>query len=333
MVNQNHPLIPREQNYLVDQKLVSIHSEDRDVAMWPNSNHFEVTLPQAFENVVSIRLLNTDFPVNLYVFSNEQQNTKLQITFGVTSYTVTISPGTYTPTQLAEELAGQITAETGITVNVIYDPVRDKYWFWTANPNSFSLDFNKEIPYDLSCATKSIFDRPLKWGLGDYIGFKKSKYTATQAASTINFYYMTATSIPATSWYVEAPLSLCINGNTQVYMEIDKYNFMDELDPFVTNTTALYENHYSARVNSAFAKIPINILTTLTTSSYQDGLNGVSNFYPPLKRIQKLKFKFRYHNKHLVDFQDCNFNFTLQISALKNEPNLKANLIRKGHFE
>ena len=331
MVNQTHPLIPREQDYLVDQKLISIHSEDRDVAMWPNSNHFEVILPQAFENVVSIRLLNTDFPVNLYVFSYVKQNTKLLITIGGSSYTITITSGTYTPTQLAEELQGQILATTGSTVNVIYDPVRDKLWFESSS--IFSLNFDVEIPYEMGCETKSIFDRPLKWGLGDYIGFKKLQYVATQAASTINFFYMTATSIPAANWYIEAPMSICINGNSQVYMEIDKYNFMDELDPFVTNTTALYQNKYTARVNSAFAKIPINILSTLTSSSYQDGLNGISSFYPPLKRIQKLKFKFRYHDKRLVDFQECNFNFTLQISALKNEPNTKLKILNTGHFE
>ena len=43
-VNQNNPLIDREQTYVLDRKLLTIHSEDRDYAKWPNANHFEIQL-------------------------------------------------------------------------------------------------------------------------------------------------------------------------------------------------------------------------------------------------------------------------------------------------
>ena len=36
-VQQRRPLIPREQTYVLDRKLVSFHSYDRDVKKWPNS--------------------------------------------------------------------------------------------------------------------------------------------------------------------------------------------------------------------------------------------------------------------------------------------------------
>ena len=48
---QNHPLIPREQTFLLDRKIVSIHSEDRDISKWPNCNNFEVTLPEDLINI------------------------------------------------------------------------------------------------------------------------------------------------------------------------------------------------------------------------------------------------------------------------------------------
>ena len=38
-----------------------------------------------------------------------------------------------------------------------------------------------------------------------------------------------------------------------------------------------------------------------------------------LERLQKLKFRFRYHDGRLVDFQDFPFNFTLEFNMLKNE--------------
>ena len=34
-----HPLIAREQTFCLDRKLVTIHSEDRDIIKYPNSNY------------------------------------------------------------------------------------------------------------------------------------------------------------------------------------------------------------------------------------------------------------------------------------------------------
>ena len=75
-VNQNHPMIPNNQNFKLDRKLISVHSEDRDVSKWPNVNEFEVKLPVDLKNVSSLRLMDVQFPVNYYVFSNNYQNTK-----------------------------------------------------------------------------------------------------------------------------------------------------------------------------------------------------------------------------------------------------------------
>ena len=63
-VQQRHPLIPREQTFVLDRKLVSIHSYDRDIKKWPNSNHFEIDLPEDLKNIQSMRLLNIALPNN-----------------------------------------------------------------------------------------------------------------------------------------------------------------------------------------------------------------------------------------------------------------------------
>ena len=38
ILQTNHPLIQSEQTYVLDRKLISIHSVDRDYHKWPNSN-------------------------------------------------------------------------------------------------------------------------------------------------------------------------------------------------------------------------------------------------------------------------------------------------------
>ena len=48
-------------------------------------------------------------------------------------------------------------------------------------------------------------------------------------------------------------------------------------------------------------------------------LQNVSQYHPPIDRIKKVKFKFRYHDGRLVDFKDNNFNFTIAFNQLKDE--------------
>lgn len=81
IVQNAHPLIQREQTYVLNRKLVSIHSEDRDCLKWPNSNNFGIDLGQGYHNVESIRLVDYSFPSNNYTFSNEYQNTKLSFKY------------------------------------------------------------------------------------------------------------------------------------------------------------------------------------------------------------------------------------------------------------
>lgn len=64
--NTEHPLVARQQTYMLDRKLVSISSEDRDQCQWKNRAHFEITLPQQLLNVETIRLVECNFPSNNY---------------------------------------------------------------------------------------------------------------------------------------------------------------------------------------------------------------------------------------------------------------------------
>ena len=103
-------------------------------------------------------------------------------------------------------------------------------------------------------------------------------------------------------------------------MEIDKYNTYDELDPYSTRTNHLYNNDFNGRVNSAFAKIPVsNIPVGEINESRNNSLQNIVCYNPPIERISKLKFKFRYHDGRLVDFKNAPFNFTIAFNCLHNE--------------
>jgi hypothetical protein len=132
-VNQNHPLIQNEQQYMYIDKFVSIHSEDRDLTKYPNSSEFEIEMPEDLLNVAAIKLVQWTFPANYDTFSaingniflsfrinnpyNPGQNmvsdTLAERTFEALwvhqelPYTFVIQEGFYNPTQMTTELTNK----------------------------------------------------------------------------------------------------------------------------------------------------------------------------------------------------------------------------------
>ena len=103
-------------------------------------------------------------------------------------------------------------------------------------------------------------------------------------------------------------------------MEIDRYNSIDEIYPYSERTGHLYNNDLGHRVNGSFAKIP------LTHVPFGQEMGSRNNFVlnvfhsdPPIQRIDRLKFTFRFHDGRLVDFKNLPFSFTLEFNMLKDE--------------
>lgn len=131
--SSTHPLIPNANQYYVDKKYVSIHSEDRDILKYPASSEFEIELPQDYLNVQSVKLSTWSFPANYNVFSSINFNVGMTFKFinlynpgeygyadplteaifaGLYSlidkeYLIMIETGFYNPDQMATELTNK----------------------------------------------------------------------------------------------------------------------------------------------------------------------------------------------------------------------------------
>lgn len=357
----NHQLIQREQTYVLDRKLVTIHSNDRDVSKWPFSNNFEVTLPEAITNVDSMRLSEVKLPSNYYTFSNDLQNTKMAFSLTsansgwpapfqsalqnavTTSYIffVEIESGFYTPDQLANELTYKLNKAVSDYLGasgaydkfvVFNDGVAMKFRIGNST-EGFVLRFDERMPYVVrQCEQANAWDRHTEWGLGSYLGFNKKEPYYSAIPSDVSEITIGWTN-PQTTWLptptapftgnphlVVAPMVYNLLGESTVYMEIDRYNNIDELVPFSQNTNGLYNNDYSGAVNAAFAKIPLtSVPYSQVFESSNSNLISSNHFSPPLERVQKLRFRFRNHLGSLIDFQDFPFNFTLEFNCLRNE--------------
>lgn len=373
--HQNHPLIDREQTYFLEKKHITIHSEDRDICKWSNSNNFEILLPKDLINVISLRLIDITIPNNIYTFSTNNQNTKFRVKvipqinnpaltdehFALNTYNndfnyyeITIDDGFYTPEQLANEIQNKLnrgitttlqdngyTLPNGYEYNdffVKYNPATHKIEFLN-NRDHFQLLFNEEIPYDTDCGIKNVWCQPIKWGLPYYLGYEKKKYVGL--INIGNYYidsinYVLQPSIDKTDdniYYVIPENVLNLDSDDVIYMELDKYNSIDEIDPYSYLTNNNYFNDYSSKTNSAFAKIPVSHEQfTKKFLSKTSELNNVSAFKVPLQNVRKLKFKFRFHDGRLVDFKNQNFNFTIEACQLIDEQT-RYKLINNVYFD
>jgi hypothetical protein len=322
------PIINREQNYVLDRKLLSVHSEDRDITKWPNSNTFEIMLPEPLLNVQSMRLVQSTFPSNFIIFSNDYQNTKLSFTIYNTSYVIEIQEGSYTPSQMALELTNKMNEaiHSDASFNIFFDEVGQKFWFGHTDA-SFNLDFCNQVSYTdfTNCEQPIVWNNYVKWGLPYYLGFNKTCYQSITDISGVLFDYTcpsntTVANGSVIKWFVEAPLSFNLFGETCFYMEVDKYNNIDELYPYNQSTRQNFDNNaYSGKVNSAFAKIPIQTKEGLSFDSRTFFLQNIVQYDPPIERIARLKFKFRFHDGRLVNFQNYSFDFTIEVNSLRNE--------------
>ena len=342
-------LIRNEQNYVLDRKMLSIHSEDRDISKWKSSSNFEIMMPEPLLNVQSLRLVEISLPCDLYTFSGKYQNTKIKVMVGAINSIITIEDGLYTPNQLANELTNLLNLGFSDTsFNVLYNEVSHKFWFGHTDA-SFILNFDQKLSYSdvsgICYENPGVWDYYTKWGLPSYLGFNKEAYASSNttpvpktnynstAGTTSNIWKDTSGTASITN-YVIAPLPAKLQGDAAIYMEVEKYNSMDELYPYSRHTTSTYNNDFFGHVNSAFAKIPIQTLQTNdgdSINTYRQEskylfLMNATHYDPPLERLSKLKFKFRYHDGRLVDFQDIPFDFTIEFNMLRNEISRKYNV-------
>lgn len=384
-VNQTHPLIPRKQNYVLEKKLISFHSEDRDIKQWPKTNIFQIELPEPLSQVQSMRLVSVSLPSNQYVFSNEYQNTKFSFSIDlqgeIQEHIVEISEGSYTPDELATEIANKMnskivefnrTTYSDISTQEFfkckYNKIKNTFWFGllghtnTPTPptnnsviRKFSLNFQKKMSYIVECNSTEIWKNYTKWGLPFYLGYEKKKYISTPTpfnpyfdgrnqGGAFGFSYEITNNQTGGHWLSQPsttnesdnlivdisknPYTMNILGEDWVYMEVEKYNTIDEIRPYSTNTSGWFNNDYNGKVNSAFAKIPVeNKAFANEFVKNRNILSNVSFYTPPLKRVKRFKFKFRYHDGRLVDFKCMPVSFVLEFNILRDEQAKTMNVI------
>ena len=260
-------------------RMVTFHTEDRDILKYPFENLFELSLPSVIKNTMSIELFDITLPTFYYNISEYLQNTKMwfSIPFYFTDpIELTIPSGYYTYGDLITELAKQLNdvTTTELFSLGVYVLPSTQYTFFSVTYNSIERKFtfhNTQDKFILWFDIKSTYDNCHfdcwkmlnNWGLGYNLGFYKKIYEAVLDPSnpSSNIYIVTSPKIAEIDIY-----------NT-IYMEIDTFNWIDEIKPYSISTTDFYNNDFNGNVNNAFAKL---VLSTESKS------------YIPVKKFKRI---------------------------------------------
>lgn len=274
-ISTNHPIIPNANNYMYEQRYVSIHSNDRDIVKYPNSSEFEIEMPQDYQNVVSARLHSWTMPSNYNVFSSQNYNIIMTfklldlfdptgITVGPnpnqftdasyqavsnafyaslsankdTNYAVIIEQGFYNPDQMATELTNKFNDVINNTVNTFLNsPAGAPYPLAKQiYDNQFTIPKYKEYLYNRFVIVYNTVNQKL------WFGNKADKFVLTNdtleknALESYNSNCIRRNQLPETSdWGLPANLGFSRCPSTSMTTE-EAYKLAQIYDPpFVAN--------------------------------------------------------------------------------------------------
>ena len=222
ITNTTYPIIGNANEYMFYKKMVSIHSEDRDVLKYPNASYFEIDLPQDYLNVSSVTLGNYNFPMCCNTFSLSQHNIffifqlanypALPGSINNTEFIINITEGVYVSVQMATELTNKMNEAVNtciqqyITDNslnsadyptyndfvVAYNAVSQTLWF--GNKSSCFFILNESSLYKNETLQSNVvypdnIQTFINWGLPSYLGFFRSNASAIISTIVPRFYY------------------------------------------------------------------------------------------------------------------------------------------------
>tara|TARA_R110002020_G_scaffold194984_3_gene395928 strand:- start:240 stop:1379 length:1140 start_codon:yes stop_codon:yes gene_type:complete len=282
--------------------------------------------------------------------------TNISLHTGDTIEDIQIPDGYYTPVKLASVLQNKINRAVYNKFDVepfkvVYNIMTNKITVGVTEGN-FKLILTHEHKYNTQkCISKPKISNYIDWGLGSILGFEKQDYTGTPVdISTSDRYTQLKTGLTMdhddTAWlipsveqnasnstvsYIESSHSVNTNKYDTMYIELDQHNYISEIQPYSNNTSSSYNNDLVFKNNSAFAKVSLvkNNVFQASMVAHQlfhmlsfnavEIISNSHNYNPPIKSLNKLKFKFRHHDGTMAEFDKVSPSLTLEIGCLLEE--------------
>lgn len=139
-----------------------IDSKDRNKALFPNPNSYDIKLDTEVSDVISAKLINADIPMSMYMINAHFDNITFRVDNNV--YDIQLEHGNYTETEFASMVTAAMNEVMPETFSVTYNTIKDGFTF--GSTVSFSLVFGNKAN-----------------SLGAFLGFADTTYTSTETGN------------------------------------------------------------------------------------------------------------------------------------------------------
>lgn len=253
---------------------VHIDSRDRDLISSSTPAEYLVRLPRTFRKVVSARLLSAEIPSSFYVFRSEYGNTSVNVSVnGSPLHSITIPDGNYTGSTLSAALRSAL--------NTAFAPLT---FTVTLSKSTLKMTFVNLDGYDMTINTTTETTETREWGLGYYLGFPKDEVF--------------------TGSVITAPRVASTNPYTYLVLDIEELNGAHEGGIDGTQLAP----------HGCFAKIPFaaNSFEYVFMDASASSVHPTT-YRPPITSLDRLRIRWRFHDGRLVNFEELEHSFTLEI--------------------
>ena len=267
---------------------------------------FIIDLPSPIRNVLSLKLKSFNAPDTEYTFFVSESNNTFEVVSGngtTTRTTVSVLPGKYTMETLDKLLQSVNDQINFLGIELEYDDVLQKFRFKGRNIDGVELNFDVQNSY--------IYET-----FGWMLGFKKSYYSKKiqtnypDKSCPKNMGNMGGiTLINGVQYYLaDSPVML---PNTSLY-------YMLYVDDFLNNMEdAFYEGCFPSNNNikNVLAKVTTKYAYSNNTFYETDTDASFERVYSGPVTLNKLHIKLLDDNNKIVDFNNSDYTFLLEIIA------------------
>lgn len=269
---------------ITTKKLLHLDSSFRD-NLYYNQNRasFRYTLPQAINDVVSIKLKTINIPNSWYQISDIEETNVFTIQdINGSGYDITLPNGNYTSIELKDYINNELSNINDLSnIELDYDTKKNKYIFKKITGNNFTLIFRDDSVIN--------FEKTLGW----IMGFRMSNYIEQSE--------------------VESEGLFLDCNNRYIYFSLNDFQ-----NNRSNNQIVFFNN--STMNESILGKIH---LTNDCKYSESDYLNSFEErkYFGPIK-LSKFDIQLLDKYGNLIDLNHMDFDFTLEIEVLYNSNNM-----------
>ena len=277
-----------ELNRRILKKVLLIDSRFRRNCATRTTTDFDISLPCAIKNVVSMKLTSLEIPVSFYVFSDKLRSNEFTITYNLVDYLVKVKPGNYASQEMVDYLNNEIFSQPPYNNNVeaTFD---SRYGKLIIQLSSTGIAAGDTI--DLDFRLQDNPHRDLCLNMGWIMGYRNEKYQNLTTYEPEAFYDA--------------------GGPRYFILAVD--DFKRNVDnPYI----AAYDGHIGK--TNILARLPqLNGINDILFNDAADLIYKKREYFGPVD-IEKLKIRVLDEYERVIDNNNMDFSLTLEFECVYN---------------